>query len=127
VSIYGVFADPASIQNRLDTVSGILPGGAVEVIRDELNRLAAQPRGKLGISFIVGLIISLWSANGGIKALFDALNVVYQEREERSFIKLNAITLSFTVAMIAFVIITLACFVALPVALNTCRGSLGSY
>src|SRR5260221_9026868 len=96
VSIYGLFAAPASIEQHLDSVSGILPGAAVDLIRDQLNRLAAQPRGALGVSFIVGLIISLWSANGGIKALFDALNVAYGEKEKRSFVRLNAISLAFT-------------------------------
>jgi membrane protein len=76
VSIYGLFADPASIQQHLDSMAGVLPGGAVDVIRDQLNRLAAQPRGTLGVSFIIGLLVSLWSANGAIKAMFDALNVV---------------------------------------------------
>jgi membrane protein len=118
VSIYGLFADPASIQQHLDSIAGILPGGAVDVVRDQLNRLTAQSGGTLGISFLIGLVVSLWSANGGIKALFDALNVVYDEREKRSFIKLNAITLAFTMAMIAFIIAALSCMVAVPVALN---------
>src|SRR5229473_2381945 len=108
VSIYGIFADPGTIEQQLASVSAILPGGALDVIRDQLHRLVAQPRGTLSVSFVLGLIISLWSANGAIKAMFDALNVVYQEREERSFIKLNAITLAFTVAMIAFVLVALA-------------------
>jgi membrane protein len=125
VSIYGLFADPATLQQHLDSVSSLLPGGAVDVIRDQLNRLAAEPRSALGVSFFVGLIISLWSANGGIKALFDALNVVYEERERRSFIQLNALTLAFTLAMIAFVIIALACIVAVPVALNYLPGFIG--
>ena len=115
VSIYGLFADPATIQQHLDSISGVLPGGAIDVVRDQLNRLAAEPRSTLGVSFFVSLLISLWSANGGIKALFDALNVVYEEREKRSFIKLNAITLAFTLAMIAFLIVALACIVAVPV------------
>ena len=63
-------------------------------------------------------MVSLWSANSGIKALFDALNVVYEEKEERSFIKLNAMTLCFTVATIVFVLIALAGMIALPVTLN---------
>src|SRR4029077_6901174 len=125
VSIYGLFADPASIEQHLDSVSGILPGGAVDVIQDQLNRLAAQPRGTLGVSFIVGLIVSLWSANGGIKALFDALNVAYGEKEKRSFVRLNAISLTFTGAMITFLIFALACIVALPVALNYLPGFVG--
>src|SRR5438270_5114518 len=125
VSIYGLFADPASIQQQLDSVAGVLPGGAVDVIRDQLNRLIAQPRGTLGVSFVIGLIVSLWSANGGIKALFDALNVVYGEEEQRSFIRLNAITLAFTVALIGFVLVAMACIVALPVALNYLPGFMG--
>ena len=125
VSIYGLFADPATIQQHLDSISNILPGGAIDVIRDQLERLVAQPRGTLGISFVVGLVIALWSANGGIKALFDALNIVYGEKEKRSFVKLNALTLAFTVAMIGFFIIALACIVALPVALNYLPGFVG--
>ncbi|MBV8119905.1 MAG: YihY/virulence factor BrkB family protein [Alphaproteobacteria bacterium] len=125
VSIYGLFADPATIANNLNSISGILPGGAVDVVRDQLNRLAAQPRGTLGISFLIGLIISLWSATGGIKALCDALNVVYQEKEERGFIRLNATSLAFTVAMIAFLIVAIACIVAVPVALHYLPGFIG--
>jgi len=82
VSIYGLFADSRSIAGHLDAVSGIFPSGAIEVIRQQLSRLTAQGGTTLGIHFVVGLAISLWSANGGIKALFDALNVVYDEKEE---------------------------------------------
>jgi membrane protein len=125
VSIYGLFADPASIEQHLDSISGVLPGGALDVIRDQLHRLAAQPAGTLGVSFVVGLVISLWSANGGIKALFDALNVVYEEKEERSFVRLNATSLIFTVAMIGFLILALAAIVAIPFALNYLPGFIG--
>ena len=118
VSIYGLFADPATIVSHLDATAGFAPGGAIDVIRDQLTRLAAQGSTTLGISFVVGLLISLWSANAGIKALFDALNAVYQEKEKRSFIRLNAVTLSFTIATIAFLLIALAAVVALPVILN---------
>jgi len=118
VSIYGLFADPATIVSHLDTIAGFAPGGATDVLRDQLTRLAAQGNTTLGISFIVGLVISLWSANAGIKALFDGLQAVYQEKEKRSFIRLNAVTLSFTIATIAFLLIALAGVVALPIILN---------
>lgn len=118
VSIYALFADPQSISQHLDAAAGVLPGGAIDIIRDQLDRLVAQPHNKLGISFLIGLAVSIWSANGGIKALFDALNAVYEEKEERSFIRLNAVSLIFTVAMIAFLIAALACLVALPAVLG---------
>jgi membrane protein len=95
-----------------------VPGGAVDVVREQLTRLTAQGNGTLSISFVIGLVISLWSANGGIKALFDALNLVYEEKEQRSFVGLNAVSLLFTLGMIAFLLVALACIVAIPVALN---------
>jgi len=126
VSIYGMFADPQTITQHLDTAPGLLPGGAIDVIRDQLSRLAAQPRATLGVSFVIGLGISLWSANGGIKALFDALNVVYEEKEKRSFLLLNALSLGFTIGMLAFLLIAIAGIIALPIALDYLPGFMGS-
>ena len=40
--------------------------------------------------------VSIWSANAGIKSLFDALNIVLKEKETRGFFKLNAVSLVFT-------------------------------
>jgi membrane protein len=93
VSIYGLFADPGTIVGHVDAMTGLAPGGAIDVIRDQLTRLSAQGNTTLGASFAVGLVISLWSANSGVKALFDSLNVVYEEEENRSFIRLNAVNL----------------------------------
>ena len=125
VSIYGLFSDPESITRHLDATSGILPSGAIDVVHEELSRIIAQPSRSLGIGFLVGLIISLWSANSGIKALFDALNIVYAERETRSFIRFNAVSLDFTVATIALLIVAIAGLVALPVAFDYLPGFLG--
>jgi membrane protein len=118
VSIYGLFADPNAIISHIDTMAGFAPGGAIDVIRDQLTRLSAQGSTKLGVSFLIGLVISLWSANSGIKALFDSLNVVYEEEEKRSFIRLNTVTLCFTIATIGFLLVALACVIAFPVVLN---------
>jgi membrane protein len=118
VSIYGLFADPAQISSHLDSMSGLLPGGAIDVLREQMTRLADQGKASLGLSFAVSLAISLWSANSGIKALFDALNIVYGEKEKRSFITLNAITLAFTVGILVFLIIALTAVVGIPIAIN---------
>jgi len=125
VSIYGLFADPSRIANQLDTLAGILPGGGMEVIRDQLTRVASQSSGSLTLGVIIGLLVSLWSANGGIKALFDALNVVYGEREKRSFLRLNATSLTFTLGTLCFAIVAITAIVAVPVILNALPDVLG--
>jgi len=118
VSVYGLFADPGTIQDHLNTLSGILPGGALDIIGEQVTRIASQGSGTLGFGFIFGLALSLWSANAGMKAIFDALNIVYGEDEKRSFIKLNLLSLFFTLSAIAFILIALAGIIVLPIVLN---------
>jgi membrane protein len=118
VSIYGLFADPGTIQGHLNTLSGVLPGGALDIIREQVTRIASQGNGTLGFGFAFGLGLSLWSSNAGMKAIFDALNIVYGEEEKRSFIKLNLLSLSFTLGAIAFILIALAGIIVLPIVLN---------
>ena len=118
VSIYGLFTDPAQIVDQMNQLSGILPGGAIEVIGDQVKRIAEAGSSKLGFAFAAGLLTALWSANAGMKALFDALNVAYQESETRGFLSLNALSLAFTIATIAFISVALGAMILLPLALS---------
>jgi membrane protein len=117
VAIYGFFADPATISSHLDSVAGLLPGGAIDVIRDQMTRIASHGRSTLGLTFAFGLGVSLWSANAGIKAIIDALNMVYTEEEKRGFIKLNIVSLTFTFFAITFVLFSIAAIAVIPVVL----------
>jgi membrane protein len=118
VAVYGLFADPGTIAKHLDDVAGFIPAGAIEVVRDELTRVSSQGNATLGLTFVVGLAVSLWSANAGMKALMDALNVAYVEREKRGFIRLNALSLAFTVGSIIILLIALGAVVVLPIVLK---------
>ena len=119
VAINGFFADPSSIAEHLDQLGGVLPGGALDVARNQLTRVASNGSKTLGLAFLLGFCISLWSANAAMKALFDTLNIVYGEDEKRGFFKLNAISLCFTIAAILFVVAALGSVVAVPVILNS--------
>ena len=114
ISLYGMVADVSAVGHHLDTLAGIMPEGGTQVIGDQIARLTAQPAQKLGFATIVSLAISLWSANGGMKAMFDAMNVVYHEKEKRGFFRLNATSLALTFGAIAFVIVSLVIITAAP-------------
>jgi YihY family inner membrane protein len=118
VSLYGLFAKASTINEHLSAVAGLLPEGGVSIVRDQVDRLAAKGDAKLGLGFVIGLAIALWSANSGMKAILDALNVVYEEREKRGFIKLTLISFCFTLAAIAAVLLALGAVVIMPIALN---------
>lgn len=118
VAIYGLFSDPSAIARHLDQLGGFLTGGAIDIARDQLTRVSAKGAQTLGLTFLVGLAISLWSANAAMKSLFDTLNIVYGEQERRGFFKLNAVSLGFTVGGILFVLAALGSIVAVPIFLN---------
>jgi hypothetical protein len=117
VSLYGLFANASTIADHLSMAAGILPGGAIDVIREQVARLTSKGDAKLGFGFILGLSVALWSANAGMKAIIDALNVVYEEKENRGFIKLNLNSLAFTLAALAALLLALGAVVLLPLLL----------
>jgi membrane protein len=96
VSLYGLVADRHSIIRAVHMASGFLPEGAVRVLRTDIYRLASQEPEKLGWAFGFSLLIAVWSASGGIKALIDGLNVAFETQEKRSFLHLTVNTLLFT-------------------------------
>jgi membrane protein len=118
VSFYGLFTKASTINEHLSAVAGLLPEGGVSIVRDQIDRLAAKGDAKLGFGFAIGLGVALWSANSGMKAILDALNVVYEEKEKRGFIKLTLISFCFTLAAIAAVLLALGAVVIMPIALN---------
>ena len=118
VSVYGLFADRATIGDRLAAMSGFVPSGGMDIIRDQVQRLTQSPAGGLGIGAIIGLLAALWSANQGSKAMFSALNAVYGERESRGFIKLTLTSLSFTLCTIVVLLVAIAAIVVLPLAFS---------
>jgi membrane protein len=114
VALYGFFADPSSINAQLAALQGVVPDEGLTLVREQITRLAEQDQGSLSIVFFVGFGLSLWSAMSGIKTMFDALNIVYEEEEKRSFVMLNLEALLFTLASLLFVILALAAIVAVP-------------
>lgn len=115
VSIFSFFADPATIGVQVQQLNAIIPGGAIDIIDEQLTRLTSQDETALGFAFILSLTIALWSTNAGIKALFDGMNVAYNEHEDRSFMKLTAVSLSFTLILIVSAITAVSVMIVLPV------------
>jgi membrane protein len=118
VSLYGLFADATTINEHLKLVSGFLPEGALEVIGDQVKRIASQGQGALGVAFLGTLALSLWGANSGTKAIFDALNIIYKEQEKRSFLQLTIRSLIFTIGAVVLVLLALVGIIAVPVILK---------
>ena len=118
VALYGLFTDATAITNHLNLLGGFLPSGALDVIGDQVKLLTAQGQSTLGYTFMGTLALSLWGANAATKAVFDALNIIYKEREKRGFIQLTLRSLAFTLGGILVVLLAIGGIVIVPVALK---------
>ena len=119
VSSYALFANAATIGKHLSIAADIVPGGTLDIMGEEISRIAAKSDGRLTFGFLLGLGIALWSANAGMKAIFDALNIIYDEEEKRGIIWLNLVSLFFTVCAIVGAGLALAFVVIFPLMLAT--------
>jgi membrane protein len=118
VSSYGLFTDPMTIGANLQTLALMLPEGSFQIVQDQISRVLEKGPAALGGTFLFGLALALWSANAGVKAIIDALNVVHEVRETRSFIRLNLLSLAFTTGGIAALLLMVSAVVAFPLAFD---------
>lgn len=114
VSLYGLFADVNQAQAQFIGLVGIVPREFLGVIGDQMVRLAAAPPQKLGFAFGIALLLAIWSASSGVKALFNGLNVAYDEEEKRGFVGLSLLAVGATVSLIAFMTLLTLLLVAVP-------------
>jgi membrane protein len=113
VTIYGLFASATEVEGDLTLLVSLVPGELLDVVREQTHRIASQGAESLSLTFIGALVFSLWSANAGMKALFDALNVIYEESEKRGFVRLNIASLFFTAALMALALLNTAAIVVI--------------
>ena len=113
-SLYGLFANVDGARRQVASLTGLLPGGGATLIGDQMTRLAGADHGRLGATFLISLLLSLWTLNAGVKSLIAGLNVAYEERERRNFIGLNLASLGFTVSVVLFAVLGMAAAVAIP-------------
>jgi membrane protein len=121
VSIYGFVMDPATLQKHMAAVEQVLPGQAANLINQELQRLvqAGSTGNRLGWAALAGVVLALWSAAKGMSSLMEALNIVYDEKEERGFFRRNATALLLTLALIVFLLVFLGLIAGAPAVLSS--------
>jgi membrane protein len=118
IMIYGLVVDPHTVRQQLQALTGIMPQQARDLLENMLGKIAGDTPKSLGWGATISILLALWSANKGMKAMFQGINIAYNEEENRGFIKQNLITLFFTVGAIVLLIISALLVVAFPVALG---------
>ena len=114
ISVFGLILAPSEVPDLLAPLYGLMPEEAAVLVTDQATRIAAKADDALSLTALVALLIALWSANGGTKALIEALGIAHDVRETRSFFRLTLVALGFTLGGFALVVLIGAAVAALP-------------
>ena len=118
VTLYGLFADPGVIAEQVNALTA-LPAEVRQLIVDQINN---QNQSALGWAAILSIALALFSASGGVNNLITAVNVAYDEDDERSFVKKRLLALALTLGAIVFLMIMLGLVAVVPPLLQNLLG-----
>jgi membrane protein len=118
VTVYGLVADPNQVEAQVSEFAKSLPAGADQLLTDQLQNVVSAGRQSLSIGLAVSLAAVLWSASSGVQGLVKGLNVVYDERETRGFLKLRSLSLFLTLGAILVAVIALALIAVFPAVID---------
>jgi membrane protein len=118
VTLVALVADPHQITQQVQSFTAGLPQTARQLISDQLTAITQSSGGTRTIGLVVSLLVALWSASSGTSYLMTAVNLAYDEKEKRGFLKLRGVALLLTLGAIVFLILTLALIAVVPVVLH---------
>src|SRR4029453_10667152 len=119
ISLYGLTADPATVEQHFRMLGSVLPSQAYDIVIEQIHRISAASSGTLGWRLGVSLLLALWSPNPVQKAMMAALNIAYEEPERRSLFRyyLNAFTFTIIGILGGVVMLLAILYVPIPFAL----------
>jgi membrane protein len=113
ISIYGLVADPASIDDQLTDALSAAPEEVRALVSQQVKDIGDASSGAI-VAVVAGIVLALWAASAGMKHLIEAINAAYDETETRGFVKLRALSIAFTLGAILFFVIAFAAITLLP-------------
>jgi membrane protein len=118
VSIYGLVANPDTVRNQIQRLTQLLSPQTADILGEQIKQITAGAGGALGVATVLGILIALWSASSGMKALVTGVNMAYDETETRKFLKLRGLALLLTLGAMVLMGIALVLIVVFPAVTN---------
>ena len=115
VGLYSLLADPAQAVQEGDALSRLMPVGARDIFRNELARLIATPHATVSTQSGLALLIGIYAAHRGFKALLAGLSFIHDEDKPRGFVGFNLLALVVLVATFSALGVISAAFFGLRV------------
>lgn len=118
MALAGLVTEPDIVVTQLTVMTEALPDDAASIMIDQAREVAGSDETGLGLAAILGLLLAIYSASLGVFALMEGLNVVFNEREKRSFVKLYGMRIVLTLMLIGGFFFAVFMAVGLPAILS---------
>jgi membrane protein len=118
VSVYGLFADPHTVEQQIASYSDLLPANSLKLLTAALQNFAGNRHSTLNVALVVSVGFALWSAKAGVSSLMTGLNIANQTVEKRSFIFQQFVALALTIGAAILAILALATVALIPAILG---------
>jgi len=106
VGVFTLVAGPDTITNLMAHFSTVMPGQVTELLGKSLKNLDAHPASSV-VMTVIGFVLALWSTTSAMNAYMLAINLAYDRKDKRSFIRKRIVALQMVVA-IAFALVLVA-------------------
>ncbi len=105
VGVFTLVAGPDTITNLMAHFNTVMPGQATELLGSSLKNLDAHPASSV-VMTVVGFVLAVWSTTGAMNAYMLAINLAYERKDRRSFVRKRIVALEMVVAIgFAFVLV----------------------
>ena len=121
MALAGLFTNPATIVNQLETLTRVIPTEAAAIVIEQAKAVAGSESGGLGLAALLGLGTAFYSATAGMAAVIEGLNVAFDVKEPRSFFRAIVVKGSLTLGLILGFFAIVLVLVALPIIVNFMR------
>jgi membrane protein len=115
ITLYSLLSDPAQAAREGEVLARVIPAGARDIVQAELIRLAHAPHVAMSTQGGFALLIGLYAAHRGFKAMLAGLSFIHDEDEPHGFVGFNLMALVVLVATFALLAIVSAVFFSLRV------------
>lgn len=93
---YGLVAEPTAVIGHMQTLMRVMPADAARLIGEQLLNVIETSDGKKGLGLLLAIALAMFGARNGASAIITALNIAYEEKEKRGFLRVNLLALVIT-------------------------------
>jgi membrane protein len=105
VLTYGIFAEPGTVVRHMQALTSVMPADVARSIGEQLMTVVEGSDSRKGLGVLLAIAIALFGARNGAGALITALNIAYDEKEKRGFLRLTLVALAMTAAAVVVAVI----------------------